>query len=117
MAADVPTLDDLRRLAQTCAEHPEVVGVKVGFMLGLIYGLPAVVEAVKAVSNLPVIYDHQKAGTDIPQMGKPFARVCRDAGVAGVIFFPQAGPKTLEGFVTDCLRFRADTDSWSGDDP
>jgi orotidine-5'-phosphate decarboxylase len=33
-------------------------------------------------------------------MGKPFAKVCRDAGVRGVIFFPQAGPKTLEGFVT-----------------
>jgi orotidine-5'-phosphate decarboxylase len=33
-------------------------------------------------------------------MGKPFAKVCREAGVMGVIFFPQAGPKSLEGFVT-----------------
>jgi orotidine-5'-phosphate decarboxylase len=58
-----------------------------------------VVEAVAKCSALPVVYDHQKAGTDIPQMGKPFAKVCRDSGVKGVIFFPQAGPKTLEGFV------------------
>jgi orotidine-5'-phosphate decarboxylase len=99
LAADVFTLEELRRFVQTGAGFPEVVAVKVGFTLGLKYGLPKVVEAVNEVANLPVIYDHQKAGTDIPQMGKPFAQVCRDSGVQGVIFFPQAGPRTLEGFV------------------
>jgi orotidine-5'-phosphate decarboxylase len=100
LAADVSDIADLRRLVQACAGSPEVVAVKVGFTLGLKYGLPEVVRTVSEVSRMPVIYDHQKAGTDIPQMGKPFAKVCHDAGVKGVIFFPQAGPKTLEGFVT-----------------
>jgi orotidine-5'-phosphate decarboxylase len=99
LAADVFTLEELRRLVEIGAVSSEVVAVKVGFTLGLKYGLPAVVEAVSKASKIPVIYDHQKAGTDIPQMGKPFAAVCRDAGVKGVIFFPQAGPRTLEGFV------------------
>src|SRR2546427_843311 len=99
LAADVFTLEELRSFVQGGSEFPEVVAVKVGFMLGLKYGLPAVVQSVNEVVGLPVIYDHQKAGTDIPQMGKPFASVCRDAGVSGVIFFPQAGPKSLEGFV------------------
>lgn len=77
----------------------EVVSIKVGFSLALTYGLPSVVKMIREVSLLPVIYDHQKAATDIPQMGKPFAALCRDAGVQGVIFFPLSGPKTLEGFV------------------
>ena len=35
----------------------------------------------------------------IPATGKPFAEVCADAGVESVIFFPLAGPKTLDSFV------------------
>jgi len=105
IAADVPAIDFLRKLAELSSKVPEVVAIKVGFSLALRYGLPSLVRAVNEVCNLPVIYDHQKAATDIPAMGKPFAEVCRDAGVKGVIFFPQAGPKTLEAFVSaafDC---------------
>jgi len=100
LAADVSDLDQLQRLVQASVGFSEVVGVKVGFVLGLKYGLSLVVSTIDRICSIPVIYDHQKAGTDIPQMGKPFAKVCRDAGVNGVIFFPQAGPKVLEGFVT-----------------
>jgi orotidine-5'-phosphate decarboxylase len=67
------------------------------------YGLPAVVKAIHEVANILVIYDHQKAGTDIPQMGKPFATVCANAGVRAAIFFPLSGPKTLEGFVSAAM--------------
>lgn len=104
IAADVPHLEGLNALVEACYGIPEVVAIKVGFALALRHGLPAVVAAVEGISGLPVIYDHQKAGTDIPQMGGPFAALCRDAGVKGVILFPQAGPKTLEGFVTAASR-------------
>lgn len=99
IAADVQDLEQLRELASMSCEFTQVVAIKVGFMLGLRFGLPATVKCVRDVCGLEVIYDHQKAGTDIPEMGPPFARACRDAGVNGVILFPQAGPKTLEGFV------------------
>ena len=99
IAADVQDLKQLRELASMSCEFTEVVAIKVGFMLGLRFGLPAIVKCVRDVCGLEIIYDHQKAGTDIPEMGQPFARACRDAGVNGVIFFPHAGPKTLEGFV------------------
>jgi orotidine-5'-phosphate decarboxylase len=99
LAADVAELADVRRLAELGAEVPEVVGLKVGFTLALRHGLGVVVNAVKEVSQLPVIYDHQKAATDIPAMGAPFAAACRAGGVEGVIFFAQAGPRTLEAFV------------------
>lgn len=99
IAADVATLHELRALVELAVPVAEVVAIKVGFSLALRYGLPAVVRLVHEISPLPIIYDHQKAGTDIPQMGEPFAVLCRDAGVKGVIFFPLSGPKTLEGFV------------------
>ncbi|HYV28487.1 MAG TPA: orotidine 5'-phosphate decarboxylase / HUMPS family protein [Candidatus Eisenbacteria bacterium] len=106
VAADVGSLEQLCHLVETFADIPEVVALKIGFSLALRHGLPDVVAAVARLSAIPVIYDHQKAGTDIPQMGKPFAKVCQDAGVRGVIFFPQAGPRTLEGFVTAAIESR-----------
>ena len=104
LAADVAETSELRRLAELAAAVPEVVAVKVGFSLALRHGLPSVVKAVRDVSRLPVIYDHQKAATDIPEMGKPFAAVCRDSGVDAVIFFPHSGPRTLEAFVTAAVN-------------
>ena len=99
------TIADLSQLADISSKVHEVVAIKVGFSLALRKGLHSVVSAVNEVCSLPVIYDHQKAGTDIPAMGKPFAEACSDAGVQGVIFFPQAGPKTLEAFVTSAFDF------------
>ena len=104
IAADVRTLKELRGQAELGASVSEVAAIKVGFSLALRHGLKTVVDAVRAVSSLPVIYDHQKAGTDIPQMGRPFAEICREAGVRATIFFPQAGPKTLEGFVKGAIE-------------
>jgi len=99
IAADVQDFEQLRGLALMSCEFAKVVAIKIGFMLGLRFGLPTIVKCIRDICGLEVIYDHQKAGTDIPEMGQPFAKACRDAGVKGVIFFPQAGPKTLEGFV------------------
>jgi len=100
IAADVATIEECQCLAELGNQAPEIVAIKVGFSLALRYGLPLVVKSVREVSSLPVIYDHQKAATDIPAMGRSFAQICRDAGIEGVIFFPQAGPKTLEAFVS-----------------
>ncbi|MFH1009277.1 MAG: orotidine 5'-phosphate decarboxylase / HUMPS family protein [Candidatus Latescibacterota bacterium] len=105
LAADVPELDDLTRLVELAVDVPGVVAVKVGFSLALRYGLGSVVNAVRGVSSLAVIYDHQKAATDIPAMGDPFAALCQEAGVDGVILFPQAGPKTLESFVSAAFDY------------
>jgi len=99
VAADVTTIDKLQNLAEISSQVEEVVGIKIGFSLALRYGLSLLVKAIRDKCTLPVIYDHQKAGTDIPQMGKALADCCIEAGITGVIIFPQAGPKTLESFV------------------
>lgn len=104
MATDVDSLDKLRAALDQISDVPEIAAIKIGFSLALRFGLPNVVKTVRELTALPIIYDHQKAGTDIPQMGRPFAVVCRDSGIDGVIFFPQAGPKTLEGFVSAAIN-------------
>jgi len=104
LAADVARIDDARRLAAVVSEVPEVIGIKIGFSLALRHGLSETVKALRQESSLPVIYDHQKAGSDIPQMGRPFAEVCREAGIDAVIIFGQAGPRTLEAFAAGALE-------------
>jgi len=103
IAADVSSLEALGDLVEISIQVPEVAAIKVGFTLALRFGLPRVTATIKSLSSLPIIYDHQKAGTDIPQMGKPFAQCCRDSGIAGVIIFPLSGPRTLESFVSASL--------------
>jgi orotidine-5'-phosphate decarboxylase len=98
-ACDVNTLQELESIVKNTCSIDGIVGYKVGFSLALTYGLSQLNDAVKQYTNLPIIYDHQKAGTDIPQMGKQFAKVCKKGGVTGVIIFPQAGPVTEKEFI------------------
>ena len=98
-ALDVTDLKQLKKLIKKIADLELVYGYKVGFSLGLTFGLPRVVNEIKSISDKPIIYDHQKAATDIPDTGKLFARVMKDSGVDEVILFPQAGPATLESWV------------------
>ena len=98
-ALDVTDLDQLKKLIKKIANIDFVYGYKVGFSLGLTYGLPKIVDSIKSISDKPIIYDHQKAATDIPDTGNLFAKVMKDSGINEVILFPQAGPATLEGWV------------------
>jgi len=89
-------------LPSLVAETSKVEGVaayKVGSLLALQVGLPLVrrevVRAAQDSYRLRIIYDHQKAGTDIPQMAEPLLDVCVRSGVHSTIIFPMAGPETL----------------------
>ncbi|RZN38278.1 MAG: hypothetical protein EFT35_05005 [Methanophagales archaeon ANME-1-THS] len=98
-ACDVYTIKALREIIAATCDLEGIVGYKLGAVLGLTYGLPQLVSTVREYTDLPVIYDHQKAGTDIPQMGEKFATICAEAGIKGVIIFPQAGPETEAAFI------------------
>jgi len=92
-ACDV-RLDVFEDIVKSTGDIEGVGAYKVGFKLGLGHGLPKVVETARQHTDKPIIYDHQKAGTDIPDMGENFAEVCRNSGVNAVILFPEAGPVT-----------------------
>jgi orotidine-5'-phosphate decarboxylase len=98
-ACDVYDIKTFRKLVEATCEIEGIVGYKIGAILGLKYGLPQLVSIVNEYTDLPVIYDHQKAGTDIPRMGEKFAAICAEAGIKGVIIFPQAGPQTEAAFI------------------
>ncbi|NPA38529.1 MAG: hypothetical protein GXN99_01910 [Candidatus Nanohaloarchaeota archaeon] len=99
VACDVLEVEQYEKIVRETHTHPVIGGYKIGFSLALKYGLPAIVELTRSYTNKPIIYDHQKAGTDIPYTGKLFMAVMREAGIDSVILFPLTGPKTLEEWI------------------
>jgi len=101
-ACDVKTMQDFRRLIEQTHDVEGVGAYKVGSILTIRYGLPTLVQTVHEFTDLPVIYDHQKAMTDIHDLGKDFATVVKESGVNALIGFPQAGPVTEEAWIKAC---------------
>ena len=98
-ACDISTIDQLERLVEQTVDIEGIGAYKVGFELALSHGLPKVVEAIRKYTNKPIIYDHQKAGTDIPDTGKAFAKVCKNSDIDAIILFPQSGPVTESSWI------------------
>ena len=104
VAADVPTFRDLATLANAMVDVPGIGGFKIGSTLGM-QALASAVNVVRRSFGLhfPIIYDHQKAANDIPQMGTQFADILKKAGVDAAILFPFAGPATQEAWTKACF--------------
>jgi len=94
IACDVP-FEKLPVLARSTGQLDGVAGFKIGSLLALEASLRKTVAEINTLSDKPVIYDHQKAGTDIPQMAEPLLSMCARSGARGTIIFPFAGPDTL----------------------
>lgn len=96
-ACDIESLEKLRQLVDETCDVEGIGAYKIGFELVIPFGMKAVVETIRELSDLPIIYDHQKAATDIPDTGLKFVKACK--GANAVIFFPQAGPNTEEAWI------------------
>jgi orotidine-5'-phosphate decarboxylase len=103
-ALDVETVDELQRLVEMTHDIEGIVGYKLGVVGALRLGLRGAAQAVRDLTNLPIIYDHQKAGPDIPDMAGKYISICRDAGVHGLILFPLAGERSVREFVGHAQR-------------
>jgi orotidine-5'-phosphate decarboxylase len=93
------SLKDFRVLLDSIQDLSYVSAFKVGAALGLEIGLKNIVQLIKSETGKQVIYDHQKAGTDVPHTGDRFMDVMKEAKIDSVILFPQAGPKTFRAWV------------------
>lgn len=82
---------------------PQVGAYKLGAALSLSVGLPRLVEIARHHTDKPLIYDHQKAATDIPETGEAFASIARRSGINAIILFPLSGPVTLTAWVKTAL--------------
>lgn len=89
----------LEELVKATHDLEGIGGYKLGFVLGLSIGLPRAVDIIRKYTNKPIIYDHQKAATDIPDTGAQFAKVCKKAGIDAIILFPMAGPETERAWI------------------
>lgn len=106
MACDVPDIEALERLVKALSGMDFIAGFKLGMYLTLKHGLYKTVKAVKKCSDKPLIYDHQKFGTDIPAIcGGEALKLVKDAGIEGLIIFPQAGVETLKSAVSGCRTY------------
>jgi orotidine-5'-phosphate decarboxylase len=101
-ACDVASLEHFEEIVEKTCSVSGIGGYKVGFELSIRYGLPQVVETTRKYTDLPIIYDHQKAATDIPDVGAKFAAACKEAKVDAVILFPFAGPATEKTWIMTC---------------
>ncbi|MFH0868399.1 MAG: orotidine 5'-phosphate decarboxylase / HUMPS family protein [Candidatus Woesearchaeota archaeon] len=99
-SCDVSDLVKLKNLVKETCSVEGVGAYKIGLELCLRYGIPAVVEAIREFTDIPIIYDHQKAATDIPELGEKFAKAVK--GVNAVILFPFTGPETEKAWIKAC---------------
>ena len=105
-ACDVESLQQLEKLVKETNPVKGVTAYKIGFMLALGYGLPATVKAIRKHSSKPIIYDHQKAATDIPETADGFMKACSSAGVDAVILFPLTGPETERQWIESAKKHK-----------
>ena len=103
-SCDVDSLDKLAKLVKATCSVKGVGAYKIGFELVIPFGMEKVVKTIRKITKLPIIYDHQKAGTDIPEMGEKFMKACKL--VDAVILFPQAGPETEVAWIKAAQKAR-----------
>ncbi len=101
-SCDVSDFGKLKNLIKETCSVEGIGAYKIGFEICMPYGMPAVVDAIRKFTNLPVIYDHQKAATDIPELGEKFAKAVK--GADAVILFPFAGPETEKEWIKACRK-------------
>lgn len=94
VAADVTNLDDLVMLTKSVNGLPGIGGIKIGMTTMIPEGVDETVSAIRGSMDTRIIFDYQKGGNDIPDMGGKFARQLKNAGVDAAIIFPFAGPAT-----------------------
>ena len=89
----IPACDDnLGRMLHVTAQVEKIGAYKIGSS-SLSIGLKDTVFIIRGYTDKPVIYDHQKAGTDIHEViPDRFMDVMVEAKINAVILFPLSGP-------------------------
>jgi orotidine-5'-phosphate decarboxylase len=100
IACDVINDRELKDILEKTADLDHVIGYKIGASLAICYGLGELVRIVRSYCpTKEIIYDHQKAGTDIPDIALKFMCSVKTAGVDSVILFPVMGPNTRKAWI------------------
>lgn len=103
-ALDIESHERFELVVKATSGIEGVVGYKLGLTSVLRFGLKDSMRRLRELTDLPVLYDHQKAGPDMPDMARKFTAMCAEAEVDGLILFPVAGPTAVDGFVGEALK-------------
>ncbi|MCH8329640.1 MAG: orotidine 5'-phosphate decarboxylase [Nanoarchaeota archaeon] len=101
-SCDVSDLEKLKNLVKETCSVEGIGAYKIGLELCIPFGIRKVIDTIRKYTNLPIIYDHQKAATDIPDLGEKFAKAVK--GVNAVILFPFTGPETEKAWIKACKK-------------
>lgn len=108
----IPSLDvDIERAKEVleciCELRKEIAAIKIGSILCWEVGLKNAVSELKKICNFPIIFDAQKAGTDIPEIVRKQVEIAAKSGVDAFIAAPQgSGSATLAAFVEACFEHK-----------
>lgn len=104
-ACDVTNIDSLINLIKETCKLRFIQGYKIGMNMTVIEGAKTIIKEIRKYSELPIIYDHQKYGTDIPDMaGGEILEKLKSTGIDAIIIFPFAGIETLKATIKGCRR-------------
>jgi orotidine-5'-phosphate decarboxylase len=105
VACDMQNIKDLERTVKATCNLSFIQGYKIGMEFAVEFGIKNVTSILKKYTKLPIIYDHQKLGTDIPEISSGrILDILKSAGVDSVIIFPQAGIETLKATIKGCIE-------------
>ena len=83
---------------------PFVVGYKIGTLPVLEAGLKDTLISIRKISKKPLLYDHQKLGSDLPGLYKGrMLDLIKSYGADGVFIFPLGGKEVLEAIINKCI--------------
>jgi len=102
-ALDADSFNENRRIVAATTGIEGIAGYKLGLSSVLRLGLARAVKVLREETDLPLIYDHQKAGPDVPSMAPKFIDLCAESDVQAVILFPLAGEQAVKSFVSGAL--------------
>lgn len=101
-ACDVP-LEVFETVAKATADIDAVVAYKIGARAGR-KGWETWVQTARKYTDKPLIYDHQKGGTDIPDLGSELVRDIAESGFDAFIIFPLSGTATQAEWIHSCYQ-------------
>lgn len=103
-ALDVEDHEQFEFVVKATTRTEGVVGYKLGLSTVLTFGLKESVRRLRDLTDLPILYDHQKAGPDMPDTARKYTAMCAEAGVDGLVLFPVAGPTAVDRFVGETMK-------------
>jgi orotidine-5'-phosphate decarboxylase len=95
---------NLEDVVKSTSNLPFVSGYKIGVELVLKSGLDKIVSSIRKLTDLPIIYDHQKFGSDVPEIyRRSLFETIKSSGINALIILPHSGKETLKMTVKGCI--------------